>query len=333
MFSLLLSIAPFSAPAASIGLWRYNLDVVRGGRPRASKVLRGYDSFSRALALQLWNLLFLWLWQLPGIALILIGLIIGGAGLLGGGGGGAAAVMIIMFIIAGLWILFITIYKNSQYMFSFAILADHPELTGKQCLDASVELFTPYVGSIFIAQLSFIGWLLLSAVTYTIAGMLYVFPYMNLTWAIIYCQVVPREQWGSMGGAESQAPAPAQPAPASYSQPSGGYSAPSCGTIRGVSGYYTGYKFNVSDGETLNIGRDSKLAQIVYSDSEDSKKISRLHCSVSYSAARGCYTVTDRSSNGTFRADGSQLPPNAPTELPRGTTIYLGSPNNSFTLD
>ena len=105
------------------------------------------------------------------------------------------------------------------------------------------------------------------------------------------------------------------------------------GSIRGVSGYYTGYNFPVGDGETLSIGRDSKTAQIVYADSEDSKKISRLHCTITFSAPRGVYTVTDRSSNGTFRADGSPLPPNTPVEIPRGTTIYLGSPNNSFRLE
>lgn len=337
MFSILLSLAPFSAPASSIGLWRYNLDVVRGGRPRASKVLRGYDSFSRALALRLWNMLFIALWQLPGVALYLIGAIIGGVGitnsmLYGGGGGGAAVVMIIMAIIAGLWIIFISIYKNSQYMFSFAILADRPELTAKQCLDASVELSTPYIGSIIIAKLSFIGWLLLSIITEAIAGMLYVFPYMNLTWALIYCQIVPREQWGNSGGADNLDAVKPQ-APSGISQSVNSFSMASEGMIRGVAGYYTGYKFQIKDGETINIGRDSKMAQIVFADSEDSKKISRLHCSISYSAVRGAYTITDRSSNGTFRADGSQLPPNTPLELPRGTTIYLGSPNNSFTLD
>ena len=331
MFSILLCMVPFGAPASSIGLWRYNLDVVRGGKPRASKMLRGYDSFSRALALQMWNSLFLFLWSLPAAALNMIGLLITRASWNPFMSFRMPTAMIIFSVIAALWSIFISIYKNAQYMFSFAILADHPELTAKQCLDASVELSTPHVGGIIIANLSFIGWLMLASLTGGVAGMLYVFPYMNLTWADIYCRIVPRAQWGNGGGADTpnrnnnpelQLRNPPPPPP-----PSSG------GSVRGVAGYYTGYKFPLGDRETLSIGRDSKLAQVVFADSEDSKKISRLHCLISFSGARGMYTVTDRSSNGTYRSDGSQLPPSTPVDLPRGTTIYLGSPNNSFILD
>ena len=325
MFSRLLYFVPFGGPAAEIGLWRYNLDVVRGGRPRASKTLRGFDSFSRALALQLWVVLFMFLWILPAPALFGIGAVIA----IFAGGGGGTVIMILLSIVAFLWFIFILFYKGAQYMLSFAILADRPEVTGKQCLDASVELSTPIVGHIIITMLSFIGWLLLSGITYGVAGLLYVFPYVNLTWADIYCQVVPRENWGDAGGRDSRdypaaPPPPPPPPPMTYS---------TGGSVRGIAGYYAGYKFPLGDGEALSIGRDSKMAQVVYTDTEDSKKISRLHCTVSFSAARGVYTVTDRSTNGTFRSDGSQLPPGTPAELPRGTTIYLGSPVNSFTLD
>lgn len=325
MFSILLSFVPFGAAAGSVGLWRYNLDVVRGGKPRASKVMRGFDSFSRALALQMWIMLFMFLWSLPGAALYLIGTLISIAT---GSLRASAVLMIIVAIIAGLWSLFISIYKNAQYMLSFAILADHPEMTAKECLDASVELSSPHIGSLIIAELSFLGWLILSSITGGILGMLYVFPYMNLTWADIYCQIVPREHWGSAGGSGGyNAPQP----PAAPPQISGGSSMG--GTLRGVAGYYNGYRFPLGNGESITIGRDSKQAQVVFADSEDSKKISRIHCTVSFSGARGAFTVTDHSSNGTFRADGSQLPPGTPVELARGSTIYLGSPNNSFRLE
>jgi hypothetical protein len=329
MFSVLLMLVPFGAPAGNVGLWRYNLDVVRGGKPRASKTLRGFDSFSRALALQMWNVFFLFLWSLPAAALYLIGILIG---LATRNLRAAAVIMLIVGIIAALWSIFIAIYKQAQYMFSFAILADHPELTAKQCLDASVELSAPYVGSIVVAMLSFIGWLILSGLTWGIAGMLYVFPYMNLTWADIYCQIVPREHWGSAGGSGHGDP-PQKLRQAEDNMPASVRAQSAAGSVRGIAGYYTGYQFPLGDGESISIGRDSKLAQIVFADSEDSRKISRLHCTVSFSASRGVYTVTDKSSNGTFRADGSQLPPNTPAELSRGTAIYLGSPDNSFRLE
>jgi len=336
MFHILLCMVPFGAPAASVGLWRYNLDTVRGNRSRASKVLRGYDSFSRALALYWWNVLFLFLWALPSAVLSFIATLVGGAGIIGisrfgsySAAGASAVISIILLIVSALWSVFISLYKNAQYTLSYAILADRPDLTAKQCLDASVEFSTPHVGNIIIVQLSFFGWLLLSAITSAVAGMLFVFPYMNLTWADLYLQVVPREYHGN-AGADKLPPQPSAPAlpnaGSSVSRSSGG-------SIRGVAGYYTGYKFQLNDGESISIGRDSKMAQIVFADSEDSKKISRLHCIVDFSEVRDSYTVTDRSSNGTFRADGSQLPPNTPVELRRGTTIYLGSPNNSFRLD
>ena len=335
MLHLLLCFAPFAAPAASIGLWRYNLDVVRGGKPRASKVLRGYDTFSRALALQMWNALFLFLWSLPTTVLIFVGSMISGVSLtsfniFSSSGrlafGTTLVISLIFYLLAMLWSLFVTIHKSAQYLFSFAILADRPEYTAKQCLDNSVQLSTPYIGHIIIAMLSFIGWNILSLLTSGIAGMLYIYPYTNLTWAEIYCQIVPREQWGSAGGGEVVAPPPPPQLPVQRpADPSG--------TIRGVSGYYTGYEFQLRDGESINIGRDSKIAQIVFADSEDGKNISRLHCTISFSAMRNGYTVTDKSSNGTYRSDGSQLPPNTPVEIPRNTTVYFGSPNNSFRLD
>jgi hypothetical protein len=101
------------------------------------------------------------------------------------------------------------------------------------------------------------------------------------------------------------------------------------GSITGLTGMYKGATLDITAGEELIIGRDPVLSNLIITENAD--KISRKHCGIVFDGAK--YSVTDYSSNGTFKADGTRLMANIPTTLPRGTEIILGSKQLSFRLN
>lgn len=70
------------------------------------------------------------------------------------------------------------------------------------------------------------------------------------------------------------------------------------GTISVLTGSMNGFSIPIKDGETLYLGKDQKVANLVFTG--DYKNVSRLHCSVTYDAKTSKYYVVDSSSNGTF---------------------------------
>ena len=100
------------------------------------------------------------------------------------------------------------------------------------------------------------------------------------------------------------------------------------GVLIAESGEYAGAEFELSDGETLVLGRDPAMCSIVLED----RNISRQHCSIRYSAAEGKYYVTDLSSNGTFLEDGIRLQPQTEIAVERGEKVVLSNQKEIFTL-
>lgn len=76
------------------------------------------------------------------------------------------------------------------YMFSqsFFILADDNSKSVIQCLKESAAMMKGYKFKYFVLTLSFLGWMLLGAITLGI-GLLWVIPYMNVTLASFYLKV------------------------------------------------------------------------------------------------------------------------------------------------
>lgn len=82
------------------------------------------------------------------------------------------------------------IIKALSYSMSFYILADDPSLTASQALEISKEITKGHKMEIFVLELSFIGWMLLSVITCGIA-LIYVIPYMETTMANFYQTIKP----------------------------------------------------------------------------------------------------------------------------------------------
>ncbi len=114
-------------------------------------------------------------------------------------------------------------------------------------------------------------------------------------------------------------------------QPEDYYIPSGAGTIIGVSGPYANSNFTIQEGAQLIFGRDPQQANIVFDESQSD--VSRNHCTVFFDGADNLYVVTDHSTTGTYLDDGTRLQKEVPTQIYRGTTIYLGSSRkNGFLL-
>lgn len=87
----------------------------------------------------------------------------------------------LLFIIPG-------IIKGLSYGMTYYISKDHPEYSIDDCINASMKMMDGHKMDLFLLELSFIGWALLSILTLGI-GMLWVYPYMQTSIAHFYEQL------------------------------------------------------------------------------------------------------------------------------------------------
>ena len=78
-----------------------------------------------------------------------------------------------------------SIIKALAYSMTYFISKDHPEYSIDECIEASKRMMDGHKGELFILELSFIGWILLSILTLGI-GLLWLAPYMDTTIAHYY---------------------------------------------------------------------------------------------------------------------------------------------------
>ncbi len=143
-------IALFIAPPMIVGYKSFCLRVWRGGHANVGGIFR--DGFSESYGRNVGSIfmmnLFISLWSL---------------------------LLIIPGIIAAL-----------SYFMTPYILAEYPRIGASEAIALSKRMTKGYKGEIFVAQLSFIGWWLLSLLTLGLAEMLYVGPYYETSMAGLY---------------------------------------------------------------------------------------------------------------------------------------------------
>jgi uncharacterized membrane protein len=134
-------------PAMSIGLFSIYLGMTKGEKATVGGVFSRLDLFGRALWLSIITGFFTYLWSL-------------------------------LLIVPG-------IIKAYSYSMAPYILADNPTLTARQALNESKRITKGYKGKLFVLELSFIPWLLLSSITLGLV-FIYVGPYIIATKANFY---------------------------------------------------------------------------------------------------------------------------------------------------
>lgn len=111
----------------------------------------GFNNYGRNLGGILWMQLFTWLWSL-------------------------------LFIVPG-------IIKALAYFMTSYILADSKDVAPTNALKLSMRMTKGHKGKIFVMGLSFIGWGLLSAITFGLVWILYAGPYMVTSFAGLYQEI------------------------------------------------------------------------------------------------------------------------------------------------
>lgn len=95
---------------------------------------------------------------------------------------------VLMSVFIFLWTLLLIvpgIIKSFAYALTPYLLKDCPELSPNQCIDLSQEMMKGHKTDLFILWLSFIGWALLSMITFGI-GFIFLIPYMYTAMAGFY---------------------------------------------------------------------------------------------------------------------------------------------------
>ena len=103
--------------------------------------------------------------------------------------GNVVLVMFLKNLFLALWtmlFIFPGIVKAYAYRMVPYILKEHPELSGTQAITLSRRMMKGHKGDAFVLDLSFIGWILLSALTFGILHLFYVGPYIQATDAELY---------------------------------------------------------------------------------------------------------------------------------------------------
>jgi uncharacterized membrane protein len=91
-----------------------------------------------------------------------------------------------------LWTLLLIIpgiIKSLAYFFTPYILADCPNVTARQALKISMRITNGYKGDVFVFVMSWIGWYLLSVLTFGILLIVYVGPYYYTAQAGLYLEL------------------------------------------------------------------------------------------------------------------------------------------------
>lgn len=98
-----------------------------------------------------------------------------------------------MYLFSFLWSLLFFIpgiVKSYSYALTPYLLATHPEIGAKQALKVSMKLMNGKKGELFVLDLSFLGWILLSGLTCGVLSIFYVSPYQTMTKTLWMRQLV-----------------------------------------------------------------------------------------------------------------------------------------------
>ena len=151
LLQLLLCCIPYAsiviAPALNLSLCIIFLNVVRDRKVEISDLFSGFNKLGRA-----W-----WLYFLMGLF---------------------TALWSLLLIVPG-------IVKSYSYSMAYYVLADNPEMTAREALKESMRIMDGHKMELFVLHLSFLGWILLSYVTFGLS-LFYVIPYMSATVANFY---------------------------------------------------------------------------------------------------------------------------------------------------
>lgn len=106
--------------------------------------------------------------------------------------GGNVLMMFLISLYTALWsMLFVVpgIVKGYSYSLAMYIKSENPQISASQAIEFSKKMTNGRKMDLFVLDLSYIGWFLLSGITFNILGILYVLPYYQAAKAFAYEEI------------------------------------------------------------------------------------------------------------------------------------------------
>ena len=142
------SVAEFClASAFGISIVMIYLKLTRNEDVEVGEVFEGFHIMGKAIWLQILTSIFTFLWSL-------------------------------LLVVPG-------IIRAYAYSMAPYILAENPDMAANDAIKESMRIMDGHKMDLFVLQLSFIGWMILTSLTFGILG-IYTVPYMNATFANFY---------------------------------------------------------------------------------------------------------------------------------------------------
>lgn len=141
-------VSLFVTGPLSFGLISVMLGIIRNTNPTIDTLFNGFKHFSKSFCASLLMSIYTLLWTL-------------------------------LFIIPG-------IIKIYSYSMTYYILNDNPNMSVSDAIAVSEEMMKGHKFELFMLELSFLGWVLLTILTFGLLGIFYVAPYQNLAYANFY---------------------------------------------------------------------------------------------------------------------------------------------------
>ena len=150
--SLIDSLLRLAMAVVGVGFSLFVMNSVRRSQPAIGNLLDGFGMFPRVLFLIILQIVLIFLWSL-------------------------------LLVIPG-------IVAAYRYSFAVYVMIDHPEMSAMDCLRESKRLTTGYKRQLFLLDLSFILWFLLTMVPIVgYIAQVYVTPYMESARVLYYEQI------------------------------------------------------------------------------------------------------------------------------------------------
>ena len=139
----------------TVGFSLVTINIVRRNNPKIENLFTAFKDFARAFVLWIINTIFVMLWTL-------------------------------LLIIPG-------IIKSLSYSMSYYILIDNPDISANEARKQSMQLMHGNKWRLFCLNFSFIGWILLSILTFGIL-LFWVQPYMEVAHAEFYQSLIAKDE-------------------------------------------------------------------------------------------------------------------------------------------
>ena len=150
--SLIDSLLRLAMAVVGVGFSLFVMNSVRRSQPAIGNLLDGFGMFPRVLFLIILQIVLIFLWSL-------------------------------LLVIPG-------IVAAYRYSFAVYVMIDHPEMSAMDCLRESKRLTTGYKRQLFLLDLSFIFWFLLTMIPIVgYIAQVYVTPYMESARVLYYEQI------------------------------------------------------------------------------------------------------------------------------------------------